>query len=184
MERHVKQQYIVVKYIYINLRKCIFKNFCKININIHLCKHVLHKQDTGALGGNNKILKVIISTSITSWHLWALGNLAFMGVFLHQKNVENYMYLLMIMLLYLAIYLFLAVLALFCYRWVLSSCSEQGLLSSCSAWASHWGGFSCCWAQGLRRKGFSSCDSQALECGLQELWAPAWLPQCLCCMFL
>ena len=28
--------------------------------------------------------------------------------------------------------------------WDFSSCSEQGLLSSCSAWASHCGGFSCC----------------------------------------
>ena len=31
----------------------------------------------------------------------------------------------------------------------LSSCREQGLLSSCSAWASHCGGFSCCRAQAL-----------------------------------
>ena len=29
----------------------------------------------------------------------------------------------------------------------LLSCGEQGLLSSCSAWASHCGGFSCCRAQ-------------------------------------
>ena len=28
-----------------------------------------------------------------------------------------------------------------------SSCSEQGLLSTCTAPASHCGGFSCCWAQ-------------------------------------
>ena len=31
-----------------------------------------------------------------------------------------------------------------------SGCGERGLLSSCSAWASHFGGFSCCgaWASG------------------------------------
>ena len=31
----------------------------------------------------------------------------------------------------------------------LSSCREQGLLSSCSAWASDCGGFSCCRAQAV-----------------------------------
>ena len=31
-----------------------------------------------------------------------------------------------------------------CCCWVFSSCSEQGLLSSCNAWASHYGSFSCC----------------------------------------
>ena len=31
-----------------------------------------------------------------------------------------------------------------CYcTWALCSCSEWGLLSRCSAWASHWDGFSC-----------------------------------------
>ena len=31
-----------------------------------------------------------------------------------------------------------------CYcTWAFSSCSEWGLLSRCSAWASHWDGFSC-----------------------------------------
>ena len=44
---------------------------------------------------------------------------------------------------------------LFIYCWLpwvfvaFSSCSEQGPLSSCSAWASHWGGFSCCGAWSL-----------------------------------
>ena len=41
----------------------------------------------------------------------------------------------------------------------LSSCGEQGLLSSCGAWASHCGGFSRCrvWALGL--EGLSSCGT-------------------------
>ena len=30
-----------------------------------------------------------------------------------------------------------------CCCWVSSSCSEQGLLSSCNAWASHYSSFSC-----------------------------------------
>ena len=33
--------------------------------------------------------------------------------------------------------------------WAFSSCGECGLLSSCSAWASHWSSFSCCRAQAL-----------------------------------
>ena len=42
--------------------------------------------------------------------------------------------------------LFLAGLDLRCCAWAFSSCSEQGLLSSCGARASHCGGFSCCGA--------------------------------------
>ena len=44
----------------------------------------------------------------------------------------------------------MTVLALHCRAWAFSSCSKQGLLSSCCAWASHCGGFSCCgaWAPG------------------------------------
>ena len=43
------------------------------------------------------------------------------------------------------------------------SCGEQGPLSSCSAQASHCGGFSCCRAQGLELSDFISCGSQALQ---------------------
>ena len=60
-------------------------------------------------------------------------------------------------------YLFLAVLGLRCCTWVFSSCCEWGLLLSCSAQASHCGGFFCCGAQALGHAGFSSCNSQALE---------------------
>ena len=64
-------------------------------------------------------------------------------------------------------------------RGFFSSCSEQGLLSSCGAWASHCGGFSCCRAQALGprtsavvARGLSSGGSQAPEhrvdgCGTQ-----------------
>ena len=51
-------------------------------------------------------------------------------------------------LFYNFIYLF-SVLGLHCCR-LFSSCGERGLLSSCSAWASHCSGFSCCGAQALR----------------------------------
>ena len=37
-----------------------------------------------------------------------------------------------------------------------SGCGEGGLLSSCSAWASHCAGFSCCRAWTLGHKGFSN----------------------------
>ena len=48
----------------------------------------------------------------------------------------------------------LPVLCLHCCAWALSSCSEWGLLSSCSACASHCSGFSYCghglWVHGLQ----------------------------------
>ena len=44
----------------------------------------------------------------------------------------------------------------------LSSCGEQGLLSSCSEWASHCGGVSSCGAQALGR-----LDLITVACGLQ-----------------
>ena len=42
-----------------------------------------------------------------------------------------------------------------------SSCSERGLLSSCSAWDSHCSGFSCDRAQAPGPSGLSSCGAQA-----------------------
>ena len=44
-------------------------------------------------------------------------------------------------------FFFLSVLGLHCCMWVFSSGSEWGLLSSCSAWTSHCGSFSCWGAQ-------------------------------------
>ena len=53
---------------------------------------------------------------------------------------------------------------------IFCSCGDWGLLSSCGAWASHCGGFSCCGSWALERFSFSvavcglnSCTSQALE---------------------
>jgi len=67
-------------------------------------------------------------------------------------------------------YLFMAVLSLHCFAGFFSSCGEWGLLSGCSAQASHCGGFFCCGAQALGTQalvaaawGLSSCDSRALE---------------------
>ena len=51
----------------------------------------------------------------------------------------------------------LAVLGLRCCMWAFSSCSQQGLLSSCGGLASHCGGFSGCGAQALGHVGFWSC---------------------------
>ena len=47
----------------------------------------------------------------------------------------------------------------FC-TWAFSNCSKQGLRSSCGVWASHWGGFSCCWAWALGYVGL------VVACGL------------------
>ena len=44
------------------------------------------------------------------------------------------------------LFLFLAALGLHWFVQVFSSCGKQGLLSSCDAWATHCGGFSCCGA--------------------------------------
>ena len=67
------------------------------------------------------------------------------------------------------IYLFLVVLGLHCCMWAFSRHSEQGLFSSCSAWALHRGGFSCCRAWALDAQasvvpahGLSSCGTWAL----------------------
>ena len=65
--------------------------------------------------------------------------------------------------------LFLTVLALHCCAWAFSSCGEQGLLSSCCAWASHCGGFSCCgaWAPGGVGSVFVACGfSCSVACGI------------------
>ena len=48
-----------------------------------------------------------------------------------------------------------------------SSCGEQGLLSRCSAWASHCGGFSCCGAQAV---GYSGTWPLGSRTQAQSLW--------------
>ena len=65
-----------------------------------------------------------------------------------------------------------------------SSCFKQGLLSSCSAWASHCSGSSCCreWILGARAsivvaRGLSSCGFLALNHGLNRGGAWAYLFQ-------
>ena len=54
-------------------------------------------------------------------------------------------------------------------RFSLSNGDEQGLLSSCRAWASHCDGSSCCGAQALERLGSSSCAHELCGCGSQAL---------------
>ena len=55
--------------------------------------------------------------------------------------------------------LFLVVLGFHCCMRAFSNCGEWGLLSTCSAWASYCGSFSCCTAGALGHVGFSSCDA-------------------------
>ena len=81
-------------------------------------------------------------------------------------------------------YLFLAALGLCCYMRAFSSCSEQGLLSSCGARASHCSGFSChkAWVLGARGSvvaahRLGSCGSQAkLLCSMWDLPRPGIEP--------
>ena len=56
--------------------------------------------------------------------------------------------------------LILAVLGLHHCMWVFSICSKQGLLSSCSAWASHCGSFSGCGTQALGTQ-TQYCDTES-----------------------
>ena len=72
------------------------------------------------------------------------------------------------------IYLFWTVLDLHCHLQAFSSC-KWGLLSGCSAWASHCRGFSCCRAWVLGLPDFSSCSIWALECRLRSCGAWASL---------
>ena len=59
--------------------------------------------------------------------------------------------------------LLLAVVGLHCYMQAFSSCSDQGLYSSCSAWASHCSGFSCWRARALECMG-SLVVAHGLSC--------------------
>ena len=74
----------------------------------------------------------------------------------------------------------LVALDLRCCTLACSSCGEWGLLSSCSAWAFHYGGFFRCRAQALSPLaslvgacGLSSCGPLALECNLSNCGAQA-----------
>ena len=60
----------------------------------------------------------------------------------------------------------MAALGLSCCSWALSSCSEQGLLSSCGARASRYGGFSC----GARALGHSGSVAVVHGLGCPQVW--------------
>ena len=55
---------------------------------------------------------------------------------------------------------FLAVLGLHCHKQTCSSCSEQGLLCSCGAWASH-RRLLLLWSMGSATRGLCSCGAWA-----------------------
>ena len=60
-----------------------------------------------------------------------------------------------------------------------SSFVEQGLLSSCRAWACLCCGFSCCGAWALGHTGFSGCGTQTqLLCGTWDLFGPGSEAMC------
>ena len=66
---------------------------------------------------------------------------------------------------FVVVYLFLAMLGLHCCAQAFSACGEPGLLPSCSAQASHCGGFLC---RGARAPG---APAQQLRCaGLAAMW--------------
>ena len=65
-------------------------------------------------------------------------------------------------------FFFLAMLGLCCCAWTFSSCGEWGLLSSCSAWASHCSGFSLQWLLLLWRTGSREQASVVVVHGLSS----------------
>ena len=69
------------------------------------------------------------------------------------------------------IYLFLAVLGLCCCVGFPRVVAIRGYSLSCGAQAPHCSGFSCCRAQALGHRGFSSCGSWTLELGLSSCGA-------------
>ena len=85
-------------------------------------------------------------------------------VFLEFRDaiLQNYLFI----YLKLFIHLFLALVGLCSCVQAFSSCSEQGLLSSCGAQVSHCGGFSCFGARLLGSGAFRSCSTRAYQ-----LWA-------------
>ena len=89
----------------------------------------------------------------------------------HNPEASFYLFI------YVCMCLFLAALGLCCYKRAFSSWGEQGLLSSCSAWVSLCGGFSCCRAQAPGRAGFSSCGTQVyLPRGMWNIPGPGIKP--------
>ena len=56
---------------------------------------------------------------------------------------------------------------------LVSGCSEQGLLSSRSAWASHWRGFSCCGARAPVMRASIVAAHRLVSCGPSSLQASA-----------
>ena len=96
-----------------------------------------------------------------------------------------------------SLFFFFFFIVLFIYFWLywvfaaaqtFSSCGEQELLSSCTAWASHCSGFSWCRAQALACAGFSTCSIQAQCAGFstcsiqaQQLWLLGSRPQLNSC---
>ena len=66
-----------------------------------------------------------------------------------------------LILFFLIIYLFFAMLGLHCCTWTFSCCGEWGLLSSCGGQASACEDFSCCEAQALGLMSFGRCSTWA-----------------------
>ena len=70
-------------------------------------------------------------------------------------------------------YYYVSALGLCCYTPAFSSFGEKGLLARCCVGASHCGGVSCCGAQALWHRGFSSCRGWAqLPCSMWNLPGP------------
>ena len=84
------------------------------------------------------------------------------------KTFMTILFIYKFLFIHLSIYLSLALLGLHCNERTLSSCTEQGLLSSCGGRAFHRGGFFCCRAQALGTQA-----SAAVACGIRSwcVWA-------------
>ena len=75
---------------------------------------------------------------------------------------------------------FLAVVGLCCHMQAFSSWDERGLLSSCGAWVSYCGGFSCCRAWALDVG--SEVVAHRLSCSAAHAIFPHQGPNCVLCI--
>ena len=73
------------------------------------------------------------------------------------------MYILVVSLFFKRVIYLWAVLGLHCCTWAFSSCGEQGLLSSCSGWASQLGGLSSCSTQAQLLHGVWNLPGPGIE---------------------
>ena len=108
-------------------------------------------------------LMIITIASIHLLHL-SYGGFLYLALQCHyniKKDKYCFLPLLLFFFFFIVLFIYFWLYWVFAAAQTFSSCGEQELLSSCTAWASHCSGFSWCRAQALACAGFSTCSIQA-----------------------